>query len=198
MLCPQYWPAAVQTPETYDSITVELLSVKTLENYNIRKLKVTLQTVRLPSPSPSPLPLHTYLSAQSQRKIAPPPPPPIHTQSEVSNSLVVHHYHYQSWSESKAPEHAEGIVELCERVMKVQMQSGNRPIVIHCRCVYPPSIPTPIPTPHTPHTPYLNPIPSHLPSLSHSHSFTSCHTSLCCYSPHTTPTLISLTISTNQ
>ena len=54
-------------------------------------------------------------------------------QSEVSNSMVIQHYHYQSWQESKAPESATGVVELCEQVMKVQRHSGNKPIVIHCR-----------------------------------------------------------------
>ncbi|KAL5487212.1 hypothetical protein EMCRGX_G019787 [Ephydatia muelleri] len=96
ILCPQYWPVNLQTPEKFDSITVELLSEKALESYTVRSIKLTQQT------------------------------------SEVSNSMVIQHYHYQSWQESKAPESATGVVELCEQVMKVQRHSGNKPIVIHC------------------------------------------------------------------
>ena len=46
ILCPQYWPVNLQTPEKFDSITVELLSEKALESYTVRSIKLTQQTVR--------------------------------------------------------------------------------------------------------------------------------------------------------
>ena len=55
----------------------------------------------------------------------------VHTQD--GSSLPVKQFQFMSWPEEGVPEASSGLIYLIGQVQKWQMNSGNKPIVVHCR-----------------------------------------------------------------
>ena len=48
-------------------------------------------------------------------------------------SRVVHHFQFTTWPENGAPEEGAGMIDLIGQVLRVQQQTGDKPIIVHCR-----------------------------------------------------------------
>jgi protein tyrosine phosphatase len=48
-------------------------------------------------------------------------------------SRVVHHFQFTAWPENGAPEEGAGMIDLIGQVIRVQQQTGDKPIIVHCR-----------------------------------------------------------------
>ena len=48
-------------------------------------------------------------------------------------SRVVHHFQFTAWPENGAPEEGAGMIDLIGQVLRVQQQTGEKPIIVHCR-----------------------------------------------------------------
>ena len=48
-------------------------------------------------------------------------------------SRVVHHFQFTTWPENGAPKEGAGMIDLIGQVLRVQQQTGNKPIIVHCR-----------------------------------------------------------------
>ena len=48
-------------------------------------------------------------------------------------SRVVNHFQFTAWPENGAPEEGAGMIDLIGQVLRVQQQTGDKPIVVHCR-----------------------------------------------------------------
>lgn len=49
------------------------------------------------------------------------------------SSLLVKQFQTTTWPEEGVPETAAAMIDLIGQVQKWQMNSGNKPIVVHCR-----------------------------------------------------------------
>ncbi|CAI8026225.1 Receptor-type tyrosine-protein phosphatase delta [Geodia barretti] len=47
-------------------------------------------------------------------------------------SRVVHHFQFTAWPENGAPEEGAGMIDLIGQVLRVQQQTGEKPIIVHC------------------------------------------------------------------
>ena len=56
-------------------------------------------------------------------------------QSTSSTSRVVKQFHFVAWPENGAPSSGDGMIDLIDQVVRTQQQTGNKPIVVHCRSV---------------------------------------------------------------
>ncbi|XP_065197878.1 mucin-3B-like isoform X2 [Sycon ciliatum] len=54
------------------------------------------------------------------------------TNTVESQSRTVHHFQYMGWPERGVPESGAGILDLIGQVQRRQMNSGNKPVVVHC------------------------------------------------------------------
>lgn len=50
----------------------------------------------------------------------------------TTSSRVVHHFQFMAWPENGAPKTGEGMIDLIDQVLRVQQQTGNKAIVVHC------------------------------------------------------------------
>ena len=58
-------------------------------------------------------------------------------QQTTSDSHTIIQYHYTGWPEHGSPSSGAGMIDLIGQVIKRQQQSGNHPIVVHCRYTHP-------------------------------------------------------------
>ena len=56
-------------------------------------------------------------------------------QALTSTSRIVKQFHFMAWPENGAPTSGAGMIDLIDQVTRTQQQTGDKPIVIHCRCV---------------------------------------------------------------
>ena len=56
-------------------------------------------------------------------------------ESEAANqsAFTVTQFHYVKWPEDGVPQSTTGVLEVANLVQKVQMGSGNKPIVVMCK-----------------------------------------------------------------
>lgn len=55
---------------------------------------------------------------------------------QEKHSRLVRHFHFHGWPEIGIPSDGKGMIDLIAAVQKQQQQSGNHPIVVHCRYAY--------------------------------------------------------------
>lgn len=46
---------------------------------------------------------------------------------------MIRHFHFHGWPEVGIPAEGKGMIEIIASVQRQQQQSGNHPIVVHCR-----------------------------------------------------------------
>ena len=56
-------------------------------------------------------------------------------QRQDGSSIPVKQFHYMGWTEEGPPDTGSGLIDLIGQVQKWQMNSGDRPVVVHCRSV---------------------------------------------------------------
>ena len=61
--------------------------------------------------------------------------PPSFPKALTSTSRIVKQFHFTAWPENGAPASGAGMIDLIDQVTRTQQQTGNKPIIIHCRCV---------------------------------------------------------------
>lgn len=59
-------------------------------------------------------------------------------ETHVSNhqekqSRHVRHFHFHGWPEIGIPAEGKGMIDIIASVQRQQQQSGNHPIIVHCR-----------------------------------------------------------------
>ena len=54
-------------------------------------------------------------------------------QRDTSDSRIIHQFQFLSWPENGAPKTGAAMIDLIGQVLRVQQQTGNKPIVVHCR-----------------------------------------------------------------
>ena len=54
--------------------------------------------------------------------------------TQDSSSLNVKQFQYTDWPEESVPTSGSGLIDLIGQVQKWQRNSGDRPIIVHCRC----------------------------------------------------------------
>lgn len=59
------------------------------------------------------------------------PFPPLSCQEKQSQHVRLFHFH--GWPEIGIPAEGRGMIDLIAAVQRQQQQSGNRPIIVHCR-----------------------------------------------------------------
>jgi len=114
-MCAEYWPNESAGSLHFGDYIVELLDAKEFNDHTKREFKLTLQTVR-----------QTCLTLSCTCDCP---------QQQLSESHTVIQYHYTGWPEQGSPSTEAGMVDLIDQVVKRQQQSGNRPVVVHCRYV---------------------------------------------------------------
>ena len=53
--------------------------------------------------------------------------------SNLSPSFVVTQFHYTQWPENEAPNETASMLDMLEKVYKVQMNTGNKAITVMCK-----------------------------------------------------------------
>ena len=53
--------------------------------------------------------------------------------NNLSPSFVVTQFHYTSWQEGRVPSNTDSMIEMLNKIMKVQMTSGNKSITVMCK-----------------------------------------------------------------
>lgn len=99
-----YWPSNTFSPVEYGKLTITKVAEQEFEDYVMRKFEVS----GVPAKS---------LSASSN----------------LSPSFAVTHYQYFNWAEEVAPKETSSVIEMVERVNKVQMSTGNKSITVMCK-----------------------------------------------------------------
>lgn len=46
---------------------------------------------------------------------------------------MIRHFHFHGWPEVGIPAEGKGMIDIIASVQRQQQQSGNHPIVVHCR-----------------------------------------------------------------
>lgn len=49
---------------------------------------------------------------------------------------MIRHFHFHGWPEVGIPAEGKGMIEIIASVQRQQQQSGNHPIVVHCRYLH--------------------------------------------------------------
>lgn len=101
----QYWPDDLFSPVKYGKITVIKTIEEQFQDYVMRKFEIT----GVPAKSMS-----------------------VNT-SKLSPSFVVTQFQYLIWSEDSVPTETASIIELLDKVNKVQMTTGNKSITVMCK-----------------------------------------------------------------
>lgn len=52
---------------------------------------------------------------------------------QEKQSQHVRHFHFHGWPEIGIPAEGRGMIDIIAAVQRQQQQSGNRPIIVHCR-----------------------------------------------------------------
>lgn len=58
---------------------------------------------------------------------------PVHFLSKEKQTRVIRHFHFHGWPEIGIPAEGKGMIDIIASVQRQQQQSGNHPIVVHCR-----------------------------------------------------------------
>lgn len=58
---------------------------------------------------------------------------PLHFLSKEKQTRVIRHFHFHGWPEVGIPAEGKGMIDIIASVQRQQQQSGNHPIVVHCR-----------------------------------------------------------------
>ena len=87
----------------YGQITVKLLHEEAYGDYNLRKFEVNEEK-------------------SSHANVA-----------GVKTSFTVTQFHFMVWPEHETPPITSSLIELVDNVNKVQMGTGNRPIIVMCK-----------------------------------------------------------------
>lgn len=53
--------------------------------------------------------------------------------NNLSPSFIVTHFQYLNWTEEETPKDTASMIELVDKVNKVQMASGNKSITVMCK-----------------------------------------------------------------
>lgn len=61
------------------------------------------------------------------------PHPPVGFLSKEKQTRMIRHFHFHGWPEIGIPAEGKGMIDIIAAVQKQQQQSGNHPIVVHCR-----------------------------------------------------------------
>ena len=61
------------------------------------------------------------------------PPKSMVANSKLTASFIVTHFQYLKWPENKVPDDTASLIELMEKVTKVQMNTGNKSITVMCK-----------------------------------------------------------------
>ena len=98
-----YWPGEGDDPETFGKVTVKKVAQQTHSDYVLRKFEIDEQKDQASS----------LLS--------------------IKTSFTVSLFQFKEWPEHKCPQEAAPIIDLINCVIKVQMTTGNKPIVVMCK-----------------------------------------------------------------
>ena len=102
-----YWPESTFSPMEFGKITVLKTSEERFANYVMRKFEIT----GVPAKS---------LSASS---------------INLSPSFIVTQFQFLNWSEDVTPKDTDSMIEVVEKINKVQMTTGNKSITVMCKYV---------------------------------------------------------------
>ena len=58
---------------------------------------------------------------------------PMHFLPKEKQTRVIRHFHFHGWPEIGIPAEGKGMIDIIASVQRQQQQSGNHPIVVHCR-----------------------------------------------------------------
>lgn len=58
---------------------------------------------------------------------------PAHFLSKEKQPRVIRHFHFHGWPEVGIPAEGKGMIDIIASVQRQQQQSGNHPIIVHCR-----------------------------------------------------------------
>lgn len=58
---------------------------------------------------------------------------PAHFLSKEKQTRVIRHFHFHGWPEVGIPAEGKGMIDIIASVQRQQQQSGNHPIIVHCR-----------------------------------------------------------------
>ena len=98
-----YWPTTEGVTKSYGQITVKLLLEEKYGDCDMRKFEVNEDKA-------------------SHRGVV-----------GVKTAFTVTQFHFLSWPEHEAPPITSSLIELINNVNKVQMGSGNRPMIVMCK-----------------------------------------------------------------
>lgn len=65
---------------------------------------------------------------------------PVHFLPKEKQTRVIRHFHFHGWPEVGIPAEGKGMIDIIASVQRQQQQSGNHPIVVHCRYTFEPVI----------------------------------------------------------
>ncbi|MEQ2157533.1 hypothetical protein GOODEAATRI_002726 [Goodea atripinnis] len=60
---------------------------------------------------------------------------PVHFLLKEKQTRTIRHFHFHGWPEIGIPAEGKGMIDIIASVQRQQQQSGNHPIVVHCRQV---------------------------------------------------------------
>ena len=98
-----YWPTTEGVAKSYGQITVKLLLEEKYGDYNLRKFEINEDKASHPGVV------------------------------GVKTAFTVTQFQFLSWPEHEAPPITSSLIELISNVNKVQMGSGNRPMIVMCK-----------------------------------------------------------------
>ncbi len=99
-----YWPEDIFQPAVYGKITVIKTAEEQFSDYIFRKFEVT--------------------GVPAKSMVA---------NNNLSASFVITQFQYMKWSEDEAPEETAAMLDMLEKVYKVQMNTGNKAITVMCK-----------------------------------------------------------------
>lgn len=117
--CARYWPADGSLSS--GEYVVELRRDVQYEAFSLRDLLLTYAPVSSPSP---PGPKVSWVNVNADVNVS---------SFQDKQSRLVRHFHFHGWPEVGIPPDGRGMIDLISAVQRQQQQSGNHPIVVHCR-----------------------------------------------------------------
>ncbi len=99
-----YWPEGIFQPEVYGKITVIKTAEESFPDYVFRKFEVTGV-----------------------------PPKSMVANNNLSPSFIVTQFQFLKWPENETPDETASLIEVMEKVAKVQMNTGNKAITVMCK-----------------------------------------------------------------
>ena len=107
----------------YGQFQAILHSVNEYPDYTLREMKLVDEKVRSCLARPLLLRVQAHIAFL-----------PLSVQD--GSSLPVKQFQYTGWPEEGVPDTGSGLIDLIGQVQKWQRNSGDKPIVVHCRLVY--------------------------------------------------------------